>query len=185
VVVDLESADEIGSAARRILADTDGVDVLVHSAGSIAFGSFEELSADDLDRQLRVNLRAPVLLTQRLLPAVRRVRGQIVFVNSLAAHRPSAHNAFYAATKRGLTAVADGLRDEVNDEGVRVVSVYTGRTATPMQVAMHRREGRPYAPELLLQPEDVVDVILSAISVAASGEVTDVSLRPARKLPAT
>ena len=52
-------------------------------------------------------------------------------------------------------ALADSLRDEVNPLGIRVLSVYPGRTATPMQESIFEGEGRAWTPERLLQPEDV------------------------------
>ena len=58
----------------------------------------------------------------------------------------------YSASKHALRAVADGLRDEVNKKGVRVMTVFPGRTATPMQEEVHRYEGRDYDPERFLQP---------------------------------
>jgi NAD(P)-dependent dehydrogenase (short-subunit alcohol dehydrogenase family) len=182
VVADLESAGDIETAAGSILSERDHLDVLVHCAGSIYMGSLESVSADDLDRQYRVNLRAPYLLTRALLPALRRARGQVIFVNSSAALRPSADNVSYAAMKAGLKALADGLREGVNPDGVRVVTLHVGRTDTPMQASVHEFEGRPYRPELLLRPEDVAEVALAALAVPASGEVTDVNLRPIIKL---
>lgn len=185
VVADLERDEDVASAAQEILSGSDRVDVLIHSAGAITLGAFESISIADLDRQYRVNLRAPVVLTQALLPALKRAEGQIVFINSSAGLRASASNALYAATKHGLKAIADGLRDEVNAERVRVISVYAGRTATPMQVSVHEHEGRAYRSELLLPPQDVVEVVLAALSVPPSGEVTDVSVRPIAKLPSS
>jgi short-subunit dehydrogenase len=179
---DLERDDDLESVAREILAGRDRLDALVHSAGAIGLGSFESVSTSELDRQYAVNLRAPFALTKVLLPALKRAQGQVVFVNSSAALRASASNAVYAATKAGLKALADGLRDEVNGDGVRVVSVFVGRAATPMQEAVHAFEGRAYRPELLLRPEDVADTILAALSLPQSGEVTDVSVRSMSKL---
>jgi len=182
VEADLEREDQIATASERILAETQEIDVLAHSAGAIALGSFESLEPSTLDELYRVNLRAPFTLTRELLAALKAARGQIVFINSSAGLRASAENALYAATKHGLKALADGLRDEVNAEGVRVISVYPGRTATPMQRSVHAHEGRVYRSELLLQPADVVHVILAALAHPATGEVTDVSVRPMRKL---
>jgi NADP-dependent 3-hydroxy acid dehydrogenase YdfG len=183
VVADLERGEDVESAGDEILSRSDRVDVLVHSAGAITLGAFDSVSPADFDRQFRVNLRAPVVLTQTLLPALKRAEGQVVFINSSAGLRASANNALYAATKHGLKAVADGLREEVNRDRVRVISVYAGRTDTPMQVSIHEHEGRQYRPELLLRPEDVVDVVLAALSVPPSGEVTDVNVRPIATLP--
>ena len=185
IVADLEQDSDLDSAANEIMSRGDRVDVLIHSAGAIVLGTLESVSGADFDRQYRVNMRAPVVLTQTLLPALKEVGGQIVFINSSAGMRASADNVLYAATKHGLKAIADGLRDAVNADRVRVISVYIGRTATPMQASVHQHEGRPYRPELLLRPEDVVDVVLAALLVPPSGEVTDVSVRPIAKLPPT
>jgi len=183
VVADLEQPADLETIVREVLSANDRVDLLVHAAGALRLGDLESLSAVDIDRQFLVNLRAPMLLTQMLLPALRRARGQIVFMNSLAAEYASANNAVYAATKAGLKTFADGLRDGVNSDGVRVITVHTGRTATPLQEEMHRFEKRPYRAELLLQPQDVTDLVLASLSLPRSGEVTDVRLRPMVKLP--
>src|SRR5207302_1143946 len=79
---------------------------------------------------------------------------------------------YYAATKHALKALADSLREEVNADGVRVLSVFIGNTATPMQAAMHEMEGRPYEPARFIQADDVAEMVISALSVAPSAEVT-------------
>ena len=61
--------------------------------------------------------------------------------------------------------------------------MYAGRTATPMQEAVHAFEGRAYSPELLIAPEDIVTMVLAALDLPPSAEVTDLHLRPLRKLP--
>jgi NADP-dependent 3-hydroxy acid dehydrogenase YdfG len=84
----------------------------------------------------------------------------------------------YASTKHALKAVADSLRAEVDAEGVRVLSVYPGRTATPMQASVHEREGMAYIPERLMQPEDVAGVVINALCLPRTAEVTDIHIRP-------
>jgi NADP-dependent 3-hydroxy acid dehydrogenase YdfG len=86
----------------------------------------------------------------------------------------------YAASKHALRALADGLRDEVNKKGVRVITVFPGRTATPMQEAVHRYEGRPYDAERFLQPEDVAAAAVNALALPRTAEVTDLHIRPMR-----
>jgi NADP-dependent 3-hydroxy acid dehydrogenase YdfG len=68
-------------------------------------------------------------LTQMLLPGRRAVRGQIVFINSTQVHAPSAGVSMFGATQHALRAMTDTLHDEVNGDGIRVMSVYPGRTA--------------------------------------------------------
>jgi NADP-dependent 3-hydroxy acid dehydrogenase YdfG len=108
-------------------------------------------------------------------------RGQVVFVNSTAGLAAGADNGLYAATKSALRSLSGSIRDHVNAFGIRVLSVYPGRMATPMQEAVHRFEGHHYAPETLLQPSDVADAIVAALDLPRTAEVTDIMLRPMKK----
>jgi NADP-dependent 3-hydroxy acid dehydrogenase YdfG len=157
------------------------IDMLIHSAGVIALGPLDAEPVEDLDRQYEINVRAPYALTQASLPLLRPRRGQIVFINSSVGLNARANIGQYAATKHALKAIADSLRDEVNADGLRVLSVFLGRTATPMQVTVHEMEGKAYRPEFLLQPEDVAAVVLNALGLPRSAEVTEISLRPLKK----
>lgn len=181
ISADLERERHIYDLADRLSRDSVHVDILIHCAGYIALGPVDDADIDELDRQYRINVRAPYLLTQLLLPMLRMRGGQVVFVNSSAGLIASANAAQYAATKHGLRAIADSLRQEVNPQGMRVLSVYPGRTATPMQAAIHTREGKDYYPDRLLQPEDVATVVVNALTLPRSAEVTDIHIRPSLK----
>jgi NADP-dependent 3-hydroxy acid dehydrogenase YdfG len=171
------SADAgVADIVDRLLRESGGVDVLVHCAGAVSLGPVESAPVDELDRQYRVNVRAPFLLTQALLPSIRARRGQIVFVNSSAGLAAPANAAQYAATKFALRGFADSLRAEVNGEGVRVLTVYPGRTAT-----VHEMEGKPYRPDRLAQPEDVAATIVQALAMSDTAEITDLTIRPMHK----
>jgi NADP-dependent 3-hydroxy acid dehydrogenase YdfG len=178
---DLVDDEQVARLAKALLAREGGVDVVVHSAGTIALGDLETAPIRDLDRQYAANVRAPYLLTQALLPALRASEGQIVFINSTVGLTARANVGQFAATQHALKAIADSLREEINPNGVRVVTVYPGRTATARQARIHAIEGRPYAPERLMQPEDVASVVLNALTLPRSTELTDVRVRPMRK----
>jgi NAD(P)-dependent dehydrogenase (short-subunit alcohol dehydrogenase family) len=180
VPADLLDAISLAGLVSRFDPDRNGPDLLVHSAGACLLGALAEASVDDLDLQWRVNARAPWVLTQALLPALRERRGAVVFVNSGAGNRAHATWGAYAMSKHALRALADSLREEEAGSGVRVVSVYPGRTATPMQEAVHGMEGREYRPELFVQPEDVARVVLTAVTMPPSAVVPDVSVRAGR-----
>lgn len=179
--VDLTCDDDIRALRTRLEHDVEHLDLLIHSAGVIALGCVETAPIEELDWQYRTNVRAPYLLTQTLLPMLIQQRGQVVFVNSSVGLSAKANAAQYAATKHALKAFADSLRDEVNESGVRVLSVFLGRTATPMQEAIHETEGKAYRPERLIQPRDIAVMVLQALSLPRSVEVTDISMRPAIK----
>jgi NADP-dependent 3-hydroxy acid dehydrogenase YdfG len=178
---DLSDPAEISLLVERICRESRGIDALVHSAGTYSRGPIETSSADDFDRQYATNVRAPFLLTQALLPTLRATRGQIVFINSTVVFAPSANIGQYAATKHALAAFVDSLREEVNADGIRVASIYPGRTATPLQARIHLLEQKPYVPERLLQPADIAEVVLKLLTLPRTAEVTDVRIRPMLK----
>lgn len=174
---DLAVDREVDELIARIHRDVQSVDVLVHSAGAIWLGPMETATSAQLDGHYKINLRAPYLLTQGLLPALKSRQGQVVFVNSSAGLAARGNVGQYAASKHALKAVADSLREEVNPAGVRVLSLFLGRTASPMQAAVHATEGKAYHPELLMQPDDVASVAIHALTLPRSVEVTDISMR--------
>lgn len=176
--VELQDDTQVRRMASRVLSTFGGVDILVHSAAVFTFGAVAEAPLDDLDLSYRLNLRAPYLLTQLLLPSLRTRQGQVVFLNSHAGLKGHRQASAYAATKAALRALADTLREEVNADGVRVLSVYPGSTATPMQIEVRQHAGKPYVPEALVQPEDVAGLILSALALPRTAEVTELYLRP-------
>lgn len=175
---DLTGDEAVGELAARLTSEHGGADVLVHGAGVFHLGTVDATPVAELDRQIGVNLRAPYLLTRALLPALRQRRGEIVFVNSSVSGRAGV--SAYAASKQALKTFADSLRDEVNGDGVRVLSVFPGRTASAMQEEIHRLENRPYRPERLLQPEDVATTVVHSLSLPRTAEITDLQIRPMR-----
>ena len=178
---DLAADDRIHALAARAVGTFGGVDVLIHSIGYFAGGLVATAPVEDLDRLYRVNVRSPYLLTQALLPSLIARKGQVVFINSGSGFQPArAGWASYAASKHALRALADGLREELHPQGVRVITVFPGRTATAMQEEVHRYEGKPYDPERFLQPRDVASVVLNALSLPRTAEVTEVRVRPGR-----
>jgi NADP-dependent 3-hydroxy acid dehydrogenase YdfG len=178
---DLSVEADISSIADRLRRCAPGIDVLVHSAGMYSRGPVETASVDDFDRQYVANVRAPYLLTQALLSTLRANRGQIVFINSTVVFAPTPNVGQFAATQHALRAFADSLREEVNADGIRVASVYPGRTATPRQARIHALEGRAYDAERMLQPSDIAEVVLRILTLPRSAEVTDVRIRPMLK----
>lgn len=181
LAADLAPGGAVAALASRLEERFGGADLLVHALGAYAAGPVAETPVEELDRQLAINLRVPYRLTRRLLPGLVERRGQVVFVNSSAAVRPRGGVAAYAASKAALRALADALRDELNPAGVRVLSVFPGRTASAMQEEVHRLEGKPYRPERLLQPADVAAAIVAALELPVTAELTDLHIRPGAK----
>ena len=178
-LADLTDDLQVGRLAEDAAREFGRVDVLVHSAGMIAHGAVADSPVEDLDAQYRANLRLPYRVTQCLLPLLRTGPGQIVFVNSsIVSGGPRANASQFAATQHAVRAFADTLRQEVNADGVRVLCVYPGRTATARQACLYEKEGKPTSPELLLQPEDIATMVVTALTLSATAEVSDIMIRP-------
>jgi short-subunit dehydrogenase len=177
--LDLCDDEQVAAFSARVVRQ--GVDILVHSAGTHAPGAIAGTPVSRLDEHYRANLRAPYLLTHLLLETLAARQGQIVFVNSSIVRAARANTSQFAVTQHALKAFADTLREEVNSQGIRVLSIYPGRTATPRQAAIHAQAGRPYLEEWLMQPTDVARAVADALAADRTTEVTDIHLRPMRK----
>jgi NAD(P)-dependent dehydrogenase (short-subunit alcohol dehydrogenase family) len=176
VVADLTDSDAVGRVYAEI-SPRSRLDVLVLSSGTYERSREPAVFAS----QIAANVVGPYALLQQLLPLLIEAKGQVVFINSSQALRATAGVGQYAATKHAMKAVADSLRDEVNAHGVRVMSLFLGRTASERQRALFEAEGRPYPPERLIQPADVAEVVLSLLRLSRTAEVTDIVLRPMQK----
>jgi short-subunit dehydrogenase len=177
--LDLAKPEQIDEYAPQLRAEP--VAVLVHSAGLYVRGPHAERAAAEYADAFAANVSGPMRLTQLLLPALRRTQGQVVFINSTQGLTASANVGMVAATQHALRAMADTLRDEVNADGIRVLTVYPGRTATPRQERIFGLEGRSYAPERLLQPEDIATMIVASLKLPRTAEVTNLTIRPMLK----
>jgi NADP-dependent 3-hydroxy acid dehydrogenase YdfG len=176
--VDISSSSGLLEATQRINTELTHVDILVQNAAMYRAGSIADADLSDFDKQYQTNVRAPYALTQAVLPMLKARQGQVVFINSSSGLAAKPMTAQYDSTKHALKAIADSLRGEINQHGVRVLSVYLGRTASEMQERIYHMEGRRYQPEVLLQPDDVASVVVNVLSLPRTAEVTDISIRP-------
>jgi NADP-dependent 3-hydroxy acid dehydrogenase YdfG len=166
---------------KRVEQRYGGVDILVHCAGIYARGAMQTASVTNFDALFAANVRAPYSLTQRMLPSLVRRKGEIVFINSTQGISASADVGQFAATQHAMTAVADSLREEINDSGVRVAVLHVGTTATPRQEQIYSATGRTYMPERLMQPGDVAEVVMTILRLPRTAEVTKLTIRPMQK----
>ncbi len=174
LVADLADPGSLGSLSGL----PDRLDSVHHVAGVVDLAPVAQQDDALLRAQLDVNLVSPAILTRLVLPAVRRARGLVLFVNSSAGLSAGAGWSGYAASKFGLRAFADSLRAEEVEHGVRVTTVYPSRTATPMQEKVHEQEGRTYDASRWISPETVVDTILHVLDLTPSATIPEVTVRP-------
>jgi NAD(P)-dependent dehydrogenase (short-subunit alcohol dehydrogenase family) len=175
--VDLGSLAELRALVRYLRAQLPRIDLLVHCAGTYEWTRAGRLDAQLFAALFDVNVRAPYLLTQGLMAPLRRARGQVVFLNSSVVRHPGQGLALYKATQHALQGFTDSLRQDLNRHGVRVSTLYPGRTATPRMRRIYAHEGRRYRPQALLAAADVAALVLQLSQLPPRLEVTDVHLR--------
>lgn len=174
LVADLADPGQVASLREL----PDHLESVHHVAGIVDLAPVADQDPDRLRAQLDVNLASPAVLTRLCLPALRRARGTVVFVNSSAGLSASVGWSAYAASKFGLRGFADALRAEEVEHGVRVTTVFPSRTATPMQEKVHEQEGGTYDASRWLDPSIVVDVILHVLDLPGGATIPEVVVRP-------
>jgi NAD(P)-dependent dehydrogenase (short-subunit alcohol dehydrogenase family) len=134
LLLEITDQEQITVAVEEIAAVTgeSGLDGLVNNAGITIPCPLELLPLDDLRRLFEVNLIGQLAVTQALLPQLRASRGRVVFVSSISSRRAVPFLAAYSASKSGLSAIADGLRQELRSWQVDVSLVEPGLIETPM-----------------------------------------------------
>jgi short-subunit dehydrogenase len=177
IEADISRDSDIANIAKEINKE-EKIDILIHSAGIIFLGPLEKESVENLDKQYRINLRAPYLITQKLLLKIKKAKGQIVFINSTAGLSSWENHSQYSATKHALRAVADSLRKEMLPFGVRIVSVFPGSTDTSMQERVQKIKGKGYNPKCFLDAAEVANSIVCSISLPQGSAITEITIRP-------
>jgi NADP-dependent 3-hydroxy acid dehydrogenase YdfG len=177
----LRDPASLDAATNEISTATPAVDILINCGGAYLRGPWEDTDPDKFNDLLTTNVIGPFELTRLLLPRLEAARGDIVFVNSSITRSRGNKASHYKATQHALQSLSDSLRVEVNDIGIRVLSIYPGRTATPLQEFIYADEHRDYLPDALLQPSEIADSVLFCLSLPETAEVTDLYIRPRKK----
>ncbi|TAE27912.1 MAG: SDR family oxidoreductase [Candidatus Kapaibacterium sp.] len=175
VPCDVTSNTSVQAAYKEIAFQHGAVDILVNNAGIGIFAPFAELSLDDAEAMLRTNLHGAIACTQAVLPAMRgRTSGVIVNINSVAAVKTFAGASVYAASKAGLLAMSRVLREEVRKDGIKVIDLLVGATATDIWSVESRTEFEPR----MMQPDDIAEALLAALRLPPRIMPEELVLRP-------
>lgn len=132
-----------------------GLDVLINCAGIAQNQHFDEVTEEEYDQIMNLNVRAPFFLCQAALPALRRSGcGTIINMTSVVTHKGYPLQSVYAASKHALAGFSKSLANEVYKENVRVHLISPGGVYTPM-VALARPD---LTPDMVSLPEDIADI---------------------------
>lgn len=147
------------AAIAALAGELGPVDLLVANAGMAERNPADDFSAARFEQLVRVNLLAPAVAIEAVLPGMlERGRGQIVGVSSLAGYRAfKSGQAGYSASKAALSTLLEGLRLELRDRGVAVSVVHPGYVHTPMTAG--NRGGMPF----VMGVDRAADIIVRGI----------------------
>ncbi|MBI1750857.1 MAG: SDR family NAD(P)-dependent oxidoreductase [Acidobacteria bacterium] len=176
LAADVTRTAEVGALVQHVNETLGEVDILVNNAGVGLFAPLYELREEDWDRVMDTNLKGVYLCSRAVAPQmIRRRRGHIINISSLAGKNAFAGGGVYCASKWGLQGLTACLAEDLRGYGIRVSAVCPGTVAT---------EFSPHAgkdPKKMLQPEDVAHVVAMLVTQAAQSFVSEVELRPTQK----
>jgi NADP-dependent 3-hydroxy acid dehydrogenase YdfG len=174
VAADLAHVDELRDAVSGI----DHLDALVHCAGVSTVESVAGTGAAAWHETLTINVTAAAELTRLLLPQLRASMGHVIFVNASPGMRAVPRWASFVASKAALRELADSLRFEEAENGVRVTTIYPAATATQGLRRIRAAFDRPYEPARCIKPESLAAMITWVLAGPPDSYVIELSVVP-------
>jgi NAD(P)-dependent dehydrogenase (short-subunit alcohol dehydrogenase family) len=191
IPADFRDVASTKSLAALALDACGGIDILVNNAATSRRATLEEFTADQFDTMMHVNLRAPLLLAQSLLPSLKQRRGVILNIASVNSYVGWQNLLVYAATKAALVTASKNMANALKYARVRVYCVNPGWVDTEGERGTMRAlghpddfldaEGRKLPLGRLIAPEEIAGAVLFLVSDKASafsGTVVDLEQYP-------
>ena len=170
---DVSDETSVTAMAKAVTKHFGRVDVLINNAGAFESAPLLETKVALFDRMIAVNLRSTFLVSQAFLPGmVKRGRGDVFNLSSIAGLQAYPNGAAYCAAKYGVTGLTAVMRAEMKGKGVRVCCVHPGATWTPSW------EKSGIKPERIMPAEDVARAILDVYRLGRRTVVESLVLRP-------
>ena len=126
IAADVSKPEDCARVVEEHVSREGGLDLLVNSAGIGIAGRVEDVQLKHLDRQLAINLRGLVLVTQAAIPHLRDTRGWVVNLASIAGTQPVPILPIYAASKAAVISLTHSLNADLDDDGVRAIAIFPG-----------------------------------------------------------
>lgn len=178
VFADLEDPETAGEIILEEVTPLGRVDVLVHCAATAQRFTVEDATPDDWRESFATNVIAPAEITRSLLPLLRMVKGTVVFIGSGASRTSVPFHTVYSASKHALQALADGLRQQMGEDGVRVSTVAPGPTHTRMAQTSGQHDYPVEEREFRLDPTSVARSVRHVVDAPEDALVSEVWVRP-------
>lgn len=163
----------VETMAAAVTKQFGALDVLVNNAGKFTGSPLVKMSAAQFDHLISANLRSAFLVSRAFVPLMmKRKRGDVFFISSIAGRQAYPNGAGYCAAKFGVSGLAQVLRAETKNTGVRVCCVYPGATWSPSW------EQSGISPKRMMPAEDIARSLLDVIRLSRNTVVEEIVLRP-------
>jgi NAD(P)-dependent dehydrogenase (short-subunit alcohol dehydrogenase family) len=168
VAADVSKEEDCRRIVEEHMQRHDGLDVLVNSAGIGIAGDVADMPTKHVDLQLGINLRGLMLVTAAALPHLRKARGLIVNLASIAGTMSTPELPVYGATKAAVIQFTTTLNRGEEEHGVRATALSPGFVATPMT------DWAPVPPEEMIRPEDCAEIVRLLLRLSPHARVPHV-----------
>lgn len=177
---DLSDISWLDGAVRQVAEHFGGVDVLVNNAGMAMSTPFEEVTPEQYDQIMQINVRTPYFLTQKVLPLLKKSGcGTVINIASVVAHAGYPLQSAYAASKHALLGFTKSLAREVYQDNVRVHAICPGGVYTDMvKVARPDLTG-----EGMIQPEEIAEIVRFFLEYRGNAVIDEIDVHRVNKEP--
>jgi NADP-dependent 3-hydroxy acid dehydrogenase YdfG len=188
LVVDVANEDQVREMVQRTRQTWGRVDILVNDAGVAKFGPIEGANTEDWRQMININLLGLMYATHEVLPLMKaQGSGHIVNISSVAGRRVREGMGVYSATKWGVGAFSEALRQEVAKKHIRVTVIEPGVVATEIQQHLTDTAANAQLPEWMrdltpLKAEDIAAAIVYAVTQPERVEVDEMLIRPTEQV---
>lgn len=180
---DVTNRDEVNQLIDKAKSITGNIDILVNNAGVMLLGPMAERPVDEWRQMMEVNVMGVLYCIKAALPSfIEQKSGYIVNISSVSGRRVTSTGAVYSGTKFALNAITDGLRQELTDHGVRIVSIEPGLVATELPDHIGDDEIRERLTNMenftKLTSEDIAESVRYAVTQPDHVNVNEILIRP-------
>lgn len=163
LTADIADINSVNTAVKTALNEFKTIDILINNAGVGKFGKFLELTPEEFENIIRVNLMGVYYATRAVLPGmIEQQSGDIVNISSSAGLRGAALTSAYSASKFAVLGLTESLMQEVRKHNIRVTALTPSTVATDMAKDLNLTDGNP---ETVMQPEDLAELIVAQMKL--------------------
>ena len=184
IIADVTDEAQVRQMVDKAQAELGRVDILVNNAGVMLLGPIDGADTEDWRRMVNLNVLGLMYATHAVLPLMKaQGEGHIINISSVAGRTASANVGVYNATKWGVGAFSEALRQEVHKDKIRVTVIEPGIVATELgehitNIEVKERLQARVAAMTPLESEDIAAAIVYAVTQPPRVNVNEILIRP-------